>query len=148
MNCSKIGHEHELRARYCDLWAPLWSNGQNSWQQMQRSGFDSRRYQIFWEVVGLERGPLSLVSIEELLYRKVSGSGLENRDHGRRGSAALTMLHISLRKMLELTLSISGGRSVSRVSSRTQATEFFFFFWYCYLQPLSIKFRDWLSMSA
>ena len=30
-------------------------------------GFDSRRYQIFWVVVGLERGPLSLVrSIEEL----------------------------------------------------------------------------------
>jgi hypothetical protein len=31
-------------------------------------GFDPRRYQIFWVVVGLERGPLSLVtSIEELL---------------------------------------------------------------------------------
>ena len=31
-------------------------------------GFDSRRYQIFWVVVGLERGPLRLVSsIEELL---------------------------------------------------------------------------------
>ena len=31
-------------------------------------GFDSRRYQIFWVVAGLERGPLSLVrSIEELL---------------------------------------------------------------------------------
>ena len=31
-------------------------------------GFDSRRYQIFCVVVGLERGPLSLVrSIEELL---------------------------------------------------------------------------------
>ena len=31
-------------------------------------GFDSRRYQIFWVVVGLERGPLSLVrSTEELL---------------------------------------------------------------------------------
>ena len=31
-------------------------------------GFDSRRYQIFWLVVCLERGPLSLVrSIEELL---------------------------------------------------------------------------------
>ena len=31
-------------------------------------GFDSRRYQIFWVVVGLERGPLSLArSIEELL---------------------------------------------------------------------------------
>jgi hypothetical protein len=43
-------------------------------------GFDSRRYQIFWEVVGLERGPLSFVSIiEELLEWKSSGSGLENR---------------------------------------------------------------------
>jgi hypothetical protein len=31
-------------------------------------GFDSRRYQIFSVVLGLERGPLSLVrSIEELL---------------------------------------------------------------------------------
>jgi len=31
-------------------------------------GLDSRRYQIFWVVVGLERGPLSLVrSAEELL---------------------------------------------------------------------------------
>jgi hypothetical protein len=31
------------------------------------SGFDSRRYQIFCEVVGLERGPLSLVNIIEKL---------------------------------------------------------------------------------
>jgi hypothetical protein len=46
-------------------------------------GLDSRRYQIFWEVVGLERGPLSLVStIEELLGRNSSGSGLENREYG------------------------------------------------------------------
>jgi hypothetical protein len=44
-------------------------------------GFDSRRYQIFWEVIGLERGPLNLVRIiEELLEWKSSGSGLENRD--------------------------------------------------------------------
>jgi hypothetical protein len=41
--------------------------------------------------MGLERGPLSLVStIEELLGRKSSGSGLENREYGRRGYAALT----------------------------------------------------------
>jgi hypothetical protein len=44
-------------------------------------GFDSRPYQIFWEVVGLERGPLSLVSIiVELLEWNSSGSGLENWD--------------------------------------------------------------------
>jgi hypothetical protein len=43
--------------------------------------FDSRRYQIFWEVLLLERGPLSLVRIiEELLEWKNSGSGLENRN--------------------------------------------------------------------
>jgi hypothetical protein len=63
----------------------LWSSGQSSWLQIQRSGFDSRRYQIFWEVVGLERGALSLVStIEELLGRKNIGSGLENQEYGRR----------------------------------------------------------------
>jgi hypothetical protein len=51
---------------------PLWSSGQSSWLQIQRPGFDSWHYQIFWEVVGLERGPLSLMSTtEELLDRKV-----------------------------------------------------------------------------
>jgi hypothetical protein len=45
---------------------PLRSSGQSFWLQIQRSWFDSGRYQLFWEVVGLERGPLSLLStIEE-----------------------------------------------------------------------------------
>jgi hypothetical protein len=58
---------------------------QSSWLQIQRSGFDSRRYKIFREVAGLKRGPLSLVStIEELLERESSGSGLESRDYGRK----------------------------------------------------------------
>jgi hypothetical protein len=40
--------------------------------------------QIFREVAGLERGPLSLVIItEELLGRKSSGSGLESREYRR-----------------------------------------------------------------
>jgi hypothetical protein len=47
-------------------------------------GFDSRRFQIFWEAVGLERGPLNLVTItEELLGRNSSGSGQENREYNR-----------------------------------------------------------------
>jgi hypothetical protein len=59
------------------------SSGQRSWLQIQRSRFDSRRYKIIWEAVGLERGPLSLVStIEELLERKSSGSGQDNREYG------------------------------------------------------------------
>jgi hypothetical protein len=64
---------------------PLWSNGQSSWLQIQRSGLDSRRYQIFWEVVGLKRGPVRLVStIKKLLGRKSSGPGQESREYGRR----------------------------------------------------------------
>jgi hypothetical protein len=79
---------------------PLWFSGQSSWLQILRSGLDSLRYQTFWEVVGLERGPLSLVSMtEELLGRKGSGSALENRDYGRRGSAALTARRSTIRKI-------------------------------------------------
>jgi hypothetical protein len=38
--------------------------------------FDSRRYQIFWEVVGLERGALSLVRITDVFLEwKSSRSG-------------------------------------------------------------------------
>jgi hypothetical protein len=37
--------------------------------------FDSQRYQIFWEVVGLEWSPLSLVRIiEKLFEREVAAS--------------------------------------------------------------------------
>jgi hypothetical protein len=53
----------------------------------------------FWEVVGLERGPLNLVStIEELLERKSRGSELETREYCRMVSAALTTRHPSVRK--------------------------------------------------
>jgi hypothetical protein len=77
-------------------WPPLWSSG-------QRSGFDSRSYKIFWEVVFLERGPLSLVSTtEEILGRKSSGSDLGNRDCGRKGSTALTKPHPSICKSWQL----------------------------------------------
>jgi hypothetical protein len=49
-------------------WPPLWSS---SWLQIRRPGFDSRHYQKK-KVVGLERGPFSLVSTtEELRDRKV-----------------------------------------------------------------------------
>jgi hypothetical protein len=74
---------------------------------------------LFWEVVGLERGPLSLVSaIEELLGRKSGGSGLGNREYGRRHPSRWP-------QKLVLTSSASGGRSVGIVRWRTRATEFF-----------------------
>jgi hypothetical protein len=65
--------------------------------------------------VGLERGPLSLVSTTvELLGRKCSGSGLESREYGRRSP-----LHwprgTFCPKKLELTSPTSGGRFVGIV---------------------------------
>jgi hypothetical protein len=50
-----------------------WKTATVVWLQIQRSGIDSTGYQIFWEVVGLEWVPLSLVStIQELLTNSVA----------------------------------------------------------------------------
>jgi hypothetical protein len=54
---------------------PLLPSGQSSLLQIQSSGFYSRRYQMFSEVVGLERDPLSL------------------RNNGRKRSVSLTTWH-------------------------------------------------------
>jgi hypothetical protein len=104
----------------------LWPSGQSSWLQIQRSGFDSRRYQVFWEVVGLERDQLGLVNTtEELLVRKSSGSGLEIREYGRRDLSRWPRGILYPHK-LALISAISGGLSVGIVRSRTEATEFGF----------------------
>jgi hypothetical protein len=97
---------------------------QSSLLQIQRSGFEYRRYQIFWEVVGLEPGPLSLMGTrEELLERKSSGFGLEKREYGRRDPSRWPR-YTPLTQKLTLTSPPSGGRSVDIVRSRTQATKF------------------------
>jgi hypothetical protein len=74
--------------------------------------------------VGLERGPLSLVSTtEELLDRKVAAPvqktentdiGIRHADHGAP----------SIRKKLTITSPTRGGRSVGIVRSRSQTIEF------------------------
>jgi hypothetical protein len=78
--------------------------------------------------VGLERGPLSLVSTtEELLDRKVAAPvyntvntviGIRHADH----------VAPSISKKLAITSSTGGGRSVGIVRSRTQTMEFFFIY--------------------
>jgi hypothetical protein len=109
------------------LWPPVWSSGDSSWLQIQRSGFDSWRYQIFLEVVGLEPGRLSLMStIEELLERKCSGSGLESREYSHRDPSRWPRGFLYPQKVA-LTSATSDGRSVGVVHSRTQATEFVLF---------------------
>jgi hypothetical protein len=56
-------------------------------------------------------------TIEELLERKKSGSGLKNREYGLRYPSRWP-------QKLALTSPTSGGRSVDKIRSRTQATEF------------------------
>jgi hypothetical protein len=75
--------------------------------------------------VGLERGPLSLVSTnEDLLGRKSSGCCLKNREYGRRDPSRCPL---TLTQKLALILPTSGSRSVGIVRSQTQATEFVLF---------------------
>jgi hypothetical protein len=95
-------------------------------------GFDSRHYQIFWEVVCLERGPFSLVSTtEELLGKNSSGSGLEIREYYCKDPLHWTRDTFYQQKMT-LTSATSGGTLVGIVRSRTKATEF------------SLVFSNWL----
>jgi hypothetical protein len=77
--------------------------------------------------VGLERHPLNLVStIEELLERKSSGSGLESREYSRRDPSRRPRGALYPLK-LALTSPTGGGGSVGIVRSRTQATELFYY---------------------
>jgi hypothetical protein len=81
-------------------------------------GFDSRRYQIFWEVVGLDRGPLTLVRITvELLEWKSSGSGQENRINDRRGGGIRCVDHATPTIRKSGTNFVGKWRSLGRYSS-------------------------------
>jgi hypothetical protein len=105
--------------------------------------FDFRHYQIFWEVVGLERGPLSLVSIiEELLDWRSSGSG------SRKHRLTAVGIHYADHKdtlyprKLALTSPTSCGRLVGIVRLRTKATEFSL---YLFNDTSPTAFIDWES---
>jgi hypothetical protein len=106
---------------------PPLSSGQSWWLQIQSAEFDYRSYQIFWEFVGLELGPLSHMSTtKEPLGKKSSGSGLEeNREYGRRNPQRWQR-NTLYQQYLVLSWPTRGGRSVGIVRSRTKATEFSF----------------------
>jgi hypothetical protein len=61
---------YKMGDRLCGL--VVWVPGYRSWSP----GFHSWRYKVFWEVVGLERGSLSLVRIIEELLQVNRGSDL------------------------------------------------------------------------
>jgi hypothetical protein len=110
-----------------NIYQALWSSGQSSWLQILRSRVRFPVYQICWEVVGLERGPLSLVRIiEELLEWKSSGSSQENRIN-ERGDQLRWQSDTLYPQKLALISPTSGGRSVRIIRLRTKGqTEFSF----------------------
>jgi hypothetical protein len=76
------------------------------------------------KVVGLERGPLRLVSTtEELLDGKVAVS-VQKTENTAVGIRHADHVSLSIRKKLAITSPTSGGRSVGIVRSRTQIMEF------------------------
>jgi hypothetical protein len=83
--------------------------GKSSWLQIQRPGFDSWHYLVS--------------TIEELLERNSSGSGLESREYGSRDPSRWPRVSFYPQK-LALTSQTGGGSSVGIVRSQTQATEF------------------------
>jgi hypothetical protein len=83
--CVYISTNTRVHYRLCDLVVTVRS------YKFRSSGFDSRRYHIMWEILGVERGSLSLVRLtEEQLGRSISGSAVEERDSRPYGSVALT----------------------------------------------------------
>jgi hypothetical protein len=79
--------------------------------------------------VGLERGPLSLVStFEVILERKSSGSGLESREYGHGDPLRWPRETLYLQK-LALTSLTSGDRSKGIVRSLTKDTELILLLW-------------------
>jgi hypothetical protein len=73
MNKYEILLNRNLNKLTNQYWPPLRSSGQSYWLQIQRTGFDSRHYQIFWEVVYLERVHSAFwVQLRSFLEEKVA----------------------------------------------------------------------------
>jgi hypothetical protein len=100
----------------------LWFSGQVPGYRRRGQGFDLRRCQIFWEVLNLERGPLSLVSTNvELLRISGSYSGQEIRQYCH-GDLLLWPRDTLHPQKLALTSPTSDSRSLGIVRWRTKAT--------------------------
>jgi hypothetical protein len=76
--------------------------------------------------MGLERGPLSLVSTTEELLDKKEAAPVYKTENTAAGIRHADHLAPSIRKKLAITSPTSGGRSVGIVRSRTQTMEFSF----------------------
>jgi hypothetical protein len=106
---------------------PLWSSGQEFLATDPKVRVRFPALPDFVKSSGSGTGPISLMSTtEELLERENSGSGLEIRDYGRGGSAALTTRHP---QKLALSSPTSGG-PLGRYRSLADSGQGFFSLYY------------------
>jgi hypothetical protein len=104
---------------------PLWSSGQSTWLQIQRSGFYSRRNQISWKYWvwnGIHSAP----------WVKLR-SYLENREYGRRDKSRWTPWHpFSAKRWHYLRWQAAVAQSVSSLADSGHGVFFSFYI----IQPL------------
>jgi hypothetical protein len=99
------------------------------------------------KVVGLERGPLSLVSTtEELLDKKSSGSCLENREYGRRDPSRCPRVTIYPQKVGNHFTDKQ--RSLGRYSSLSESDHGIFFICMMFIRMICMKGDTCISPSA
>jgi hypothetical protein len=125
-------------------WPPLWSSSHSSWLQIQRSRIRFPALPDFLRSSG--PGPGSTQPREYnwgATWKKNSGSGLENREYGRRHPSRRPRGTLYPQKLV-LISPTSGGRSVGIVRSRTQTTEFFFL----WLELLSYLCVDYIASNG
>jgi hypothetical protein len=112
----------------CVCGPPLQSSGQNSRLQIHKSRV---RFPALPDFLGLEPDLLSLVSTtEELLARKSSDSGLENRKYDRSDPLCWPSNTLYPQK-LALTSPTSCSRSVDEVHSQTKPRSFLLCVYVC-----------------
>jgi hypothetical protein len=104
-------------------WQPLCSSGQSSWLQIQRPRVRFPGLPDFLRSSGSGTGSTQPREYNwRAAWKKISGSGLKNRDYGRMEPSRWPRDNLYQQK-LALTSPKSGGRSVGIVRSWTQATE-------------------------
>jgi hypothetical protein len=97
---------------------------------------------MFLETVGMERGPLSLVSITELLEWKSSGSGSTNLRVTAVGIRRADHTTSVYPQKLALTSPTCGGRSVGVVLLRTKATKFSFWVYHWIIPDSRLRLKS------
>jgi hypothetical protein len=122
---------------------PPWSSGQNSWLQIQRSEFDSRRYHNFLRSSESGTGFAQPRECNRgASLEKCSGSGLGNLYYGRMAIRRADYASPLFPQKLTQTSPTSGGHSVGIVRSRNYDDDDYYYLLCIYYVAISRWIRQ------